>query len=609
MMLLLASNFIAVSANLICTFVPDGLFHLDIMKYVMMYIYYIFHGMAHFMTCIYTVVLISEVTFRKEMVKLISAIFGFDVIVLLSNIFTGRLFVFDAGGTYQRNWGMNFIYFLMELVVGISFLYAWKGRKTVSLRQWSALCCCLLSQLAGITLQIFFPKLLMEGFLLSAGMLVLGASAKNTEHVVNYETKALSGGAFPYRFEQKCLTGQPFCVILIYCKDWKFYSNAFGFEVGEFLLRAISHYLTKMFTEDDVFYFGDEVFGVIFQDYDHYGYQKYIHRIRKKFDTTWEVAGYHIRMEANFLGLRYMDDFTTKEEITSYIHALRNTAKTTELVVLKKDQLIVKDTERIHTIKKLLHKAVMEDGFDVYYQPIYSTHDKRIVSAEALVRLKDTKTIGFVSPEEFIPIAEQTGLIIPLGEIVFEKVCRFLKEHNLEEKGIEYIEVNLSTIQCMEDNLVKRLTAIMQSYGIRPEQINLEITETAKINSMEYVRKNMNYLKEKRISFSLDDYGSGNANLNYLLEFSFDIAKIDKFVLWNAFQNPQYMETLECTIEMLKKLGVRMVMEGVETEEQKKKLEELQCDYFQGYYFSRPLPDEQFVEYLDKSEYGAVAVG
>jgi EAL domain-containing protein (putative c-di-GMP-specific phosphodiesterase class I) len=119
----------------------------------------------------------------------------------------------------------------------------------------------------------------------------------------------------------------------------------------------------------------------------------------------------------------------------------------------------------------------------------------------------------------------------------------------------------------------------------------------------------MNYLKEKRISFSLDDYGSGNANLNYLLEFSFDIAKIDKFVLWNAFQNPQYMETLECTIEMLKKLGVRMVMEGVETEEQKKKLEELQCDYFQGYYFSRPLPDEQFVEYLNTSEYGAAAAG
>lgn len=601
--LLMGCNFAAVAIDIVCCFWPRGIFDKESFNQMLIYLYYISHALVHLLTCFYTMALITGMRYQKELCKFIVGIFVAAGILLLLNPFTQKLFTFAEDGLCQRQWGLIYECFAMELMLALSFVWAYRGRKMISRRQWLALCCCLVSQMAGILFSMYFPRLMAENLMIASGLLLLGSSARNTEHTINYETKALSSHAFSFRFAEKCLLEQPFCMILIYCRDWEFYARAFGFEVGEYLLRAISLYLRKMFTDDDVFYFGNEVFGVIFNDYDHYGYHKYISQMKKHFEQPWEVKGYHICMEANFLGLRYLEDFFTEKDVMDCISGLRNTAFSTDLVVLKKSRLVMKDTERIYKIKKLLHKAVLEDGFDVYYQPIYSTHEKRIVSAEALVRLKDTQTMGFVSPEEFIPIAEQTGQIIPLGEIVFEKVCRFIREENIQEQGIEYIEVNLSTIQCMEDNLVKKLTEIMQKYDIRPEQINLEITETAKINSMEYVRKNMNYLKEKKISFSLDDYGSGNANLNYLLEFSFDIAKIDKFVLWNAFSNPKYMETLECTIQMLKKLGVRMVMEGVETEEQKKKLEELKCDYFQGYYFSRPLSDRQFVEYLKTSEY------
>jgi len=594
---LLVCNLCSLTAALLCEYFPYGVLDLPILNHILTYIHYLAHNLTHSCICVYVLMLAQKKNFKREIFQLICVILFIVLLLLASNPFTKFLFVF-SGGVCQVQWGMSVLYFAMEIIMAVILMRTWEVRQSMPHKQWMEVLICMLAQMLGILIEMLVPQMYIESLLMTAGIVVLGASAKNTKHIINYETKVLSSSTFQFRFEQKRLLGQPFCVILLYCKDWQFYTDAFGFETGEFLLRSIARYLRKLFTEEDVFYFGNQVFGMIFTDYDHYGYQKYITQMRRQFEKPWEVQGYHIRIDACFVGLRYLDDFQNYQDIFECAHGLRNTAQRTDLAVLGKNQLVMKDLERMYRIKALLHKAVREDGFDVFYQPIYSTHSHNIVSAEALVRLKDTKTLGFVSPEEFIPIAEQTGLIIPLGEIVFEKVCRFMKEQKVEEHGIEYIEVNLSTIQCMEEDLMYKITDILKKYGIRPEQINLEITETAKINSMEYVRTNMNYLKQRRLSFSLDDYGSGNANLNYLLEFDFDIAKIDKFVLWNAFQNPKYMETLECTIQMLKQLGVRMVMEGVETEEQKKKLEDLECDYFQGYYFSRPLPPTQFMEYL-----------
>lgn len=602
--ILMHVNFWTLLAIVLYGYSLPGIFGSQWLALSLVYIYYIGHNVIHLLVCVYALLLAQKLKYKKGRYRLHIIFLTITAVVLLLNGIHPFLFTIENDRIYTH-WGINIARFIMAFLMIVTLVRIYRNKKAISGKQWNELIISFDLLLGGIAADFLLPGMFIENFLMTVGLMVLCASADNMEHTVNYETKALSVRAFSYRFEQKCLLKQPFCVILIYCKDWQFYTNAFGFETGEFLLRSVAQYLRRLFGEDDVFYFGNEVFGVMFTDYEHYGYHKYIQQIRTKFESPWDVDNYHICMEACFLGLNYLEDFKTDRDVLECVQGLRNTAKkTTEYAILKKDQLVMKDVERIHKIRGLLHKAILEDGFDVFYQPIYSTHTKRIVSAEALVRLKDTQTIGFVSPEEFIPIAEQTGLISAIGEIVFEKVCSFMKEYQVEEMGIEYIEVNLSTIQCMEDDLIDKITSIMEKYSIRPEQINLEITETAKINSMEYVRSNMNYLKQKRISFSLDDYGSGNANLNYLLEFRFDIAKIDKFVLWNAFQNPKYMETLECTIQMLKQLGVRMVMEGVETEEQKKKLEELKCDYFQGYYFSRPLPPEQFINYLNNCSVG-----
>ncbi len=145
---------------------------------------------------------------------------------------------------------------------------------------------------------------------------------------------------------------------------------------------------------------------------------------------------------------------------------------------------------------------------------------------------------------------------------------------------------------------MERLNAIVTECGIEPEKINLEITETEQATEMETFRANVFALQNQGFTFSLDDYGTGYSNLEILYRLPFHIAKIDKSLLWGAFENPKAMITLDSTIKLAKNLGLKIVVEGVETKEHFNKMVELGCEYLQGYYFSKPIEKEKFMQYL-----------
>lgn len=248
-------------------------------------------------------------------------------------------------------------------------------------------------------------------------------------------------------------------------------------------------------------------------------------------------------------------------------------------------------------IEKAIELAIDRDTIEVYYQPIFNTEKQCYTSAEALVRLND-ELLGYISPEIFIPIAEKNGMILKLGTMIFEKVCRFISEENLKDTTIEYIEVNVSVVQCMQQNFVEELIEIMDYYHIAPEQINLEVTETAAVNSISILQENIEKLHAKGISFSLDDYGSGYSTLGYLHQLPFQIIKLDKLMVWDAFENERAGITLKFTVGMLKELKVRIVAEGVETQEQQMHLTGIGCDYLQGWYYSKAIPGEEFAQLI-----------
>jgi EAL domain-containing protein (putative c-di-GMP-specific phosphodiesterase class I) len=270
-----------------------------------------------------------------------------------------------------------------------------------------------------------------------------------------------------------------------------------------------------------------------------------------------------------------------------------------------KDEIVDIDniTQRMHRKHEVAHaveRAIAGETFEVYYQPIYDVAEGSFTCSEALVRLKDDK-LGFISPEEFIPMSEDDGSILDIGDIVFKKVCEFIKETQCTlGSGVHYIEVNLSPVQCVHENIVDRLRVIMKKYGVSPAWINFEITETAQYNEDESMHHNIEKLYDNGSKFSIDDYGSGFASADYLFKLPVDIVKIDKGILWQAMENPNAMVVLKNTMKMVKELGKKIVVEGVENQEMVDILKSFGCDYMQGYFFSKPVPAEDYMKFLDE---------
>lgn len=241
--------------------------------------------------------------------------------------------------------------------------------------------------------------------------------------------------------------------------------------------------------------------------------------------------------------------------------------------------------------------AVENDGFVVYYQPIYSISKGKISALEALVRIVD-KDGKLFFPDTFIPVAEKNGMILKLGNCVLRKVCEFMRTKKLEQLGIEYVEVNLSAIQCMQVDLASQFLDIMAEQQIPPHRINLEITETAALTSQKILLRNMEQLMAVGTTFSLDDYGTGYSSLSYVLKLPVHFIKLDKDMVWSYFANPKSAVVLRYEVAMMHDLGLSIVAEGVEDENQYMAMKELGIDYIQGYYFSKPVPPDALLDLL-----------
>ncbi len=253
---------------------------------------------------------------------------------------------------------------------------------------------------------------------------------------------------------------------------------------------------------------------------------------------------------------------------------------------------------KFKAMSKEITDALNEDRIKVFYQPIYSIAQKKYVSAEALVRIegKDGKLI---MPGEFIGVAEQTGQIAELGLAVFRKACQFIKNSHLKEKGINYLEINLSAVQCVRDELADQYIKIMEELEIDPGMINLEITESAALSSKETLLENMNRLIDYGVEFSLDDFGTGYSNLNYIMELPVSIVKFDRQMTNSYFESEKGKLIMEAAIGMIKAVGTKIVSEGVETQNQFDILEQVCIDFIQGYYFSKPVCEEEFLKLLE----------
>lgn len=192
-------------------------------------------------------------------------------------------------------------------------------------------------------------------------------------------------------------------------------------------------------------------------------------------------------------------------------------------------------------------------------------------------------------------------MIIEIGKRVFEKACQFFQQNKLEEYGIEYIEVNLSTVQCVNDNLADDYIEIMENTQIDPHHINLEITESTSQYGKQTMIANMKKMIDYGVNFALDDFGTGASNLNYIVEMPVKIVKFDRGMIQAYFASGKAKYVMDAAMHMIHGMGLKIVAEGVETNEEYRKMDEIKINFIQGYYFSRPLPEQEFLEFMRRN--------
>lgn len=259
--------------------------------------------------------------------------------------------------------------------------------------------------------------------------------------------------------------------------------------------------------------------------------------------------------------------------------------------------LLQAETERRLTLISFIRKALEKEEFSIYYQPVIDIVNNNIVGAEALIRWQHP-TLGFISPVEFIPLAEETGLIRPIGDWVLRRVSQDMRHwQKLGLKPIQ-ISINKSPKQFSSDECSANWKTTLEEYDIPLSRVTVEITESVFIEKGEHSTKSLTNMRKMGIKVALDDFGTGYSSLSYLKRFPVDILKIDREFINEITTNPSDALLVETIITLAEKMKLKVIAEGVETKEQLEFLKKNNCRYIQGYYFSKPLPYEEFKIYL-----------
>lgn len=262
------------------------------------------------------------------------------------------------------------------------------------------------------------------------------------------------------------------------------------------------------------------------------------------------------------------------------------------------NQRLIPIRQRRLEVLSLLRRTLYDDTpVIVHYQPIIDASDNRIIAAEALMRLNDEQ-MGIVWPGEFIPAAEQAGLITRLTEVMVRKVCHFLHEHTHLAENLGHISINISAEDLASTEIALRLLTTILDSKIDPSKLVFEVTESMLLGNREQIKRNWDLFAQHGIRFMLDDFGTGYSNLETLVTLPFEIIKIDRSVVSNATNNYQLLSMIT---SMLQQLDKQFVAEGIETKEQLAIATAQGVHYIQGYLFSKPVEEEQLLEWMSGS--------
>lgn len=419
----------------------------------------------------------------------------------------------------------------------------------------------------------------------------------------DYLTDLPNRRAFTHMLESALLTlrsEESIAVMYIDLDDFKSINDGLGHSYGDELIIDVSHRLLEATDENDFLArFNGDKFIILTQNLKEEDYDGKIKRIQKVFSYPFTLAMREFFITTS-TGIVYVPkDGNTAQDIIRNVDAAMYAAKETgkNTYCYYDESINEKLLEKIEQ-QSDIRRAIENEEFVVYYQPLIDLSTEKIVGFEALVRWMHPEK-GLVLPDEFIPIAEETGLIVPIGRWVLKKACEQLKEWEDMDYDTLIMSVNLSARQFKDVDIIKMVHEIVEETKVNSNYLKLEITETIALNNLEYTIETIEKLNEIGVAFSLDDFGTGHSSMSYLKELPVKNLKIDKSFLDTALDNTRDQKIISAIINLAQILKLEVVAEGVEYPDQAHFLKDALCDKAQGYLYSKPIPGEEAKAFLD----------
>ncbi|WP_172370081.1 EAL domain-containing protein [Sporosarcina jiandibaonis] len=429
---------------------------------------------------------------------------------------------------------------------------------------------------------------------------------KLVEHMAYYDylTELPNRRLFKKKVEEKIKQAQiennKFALMFIDLDRFKNINGSMGHSIGDKILLDVGERLKKYVRNEDIVgrHGGDE-FVVLLPSTGESEAEAVANQIIHGFSEPFYINSIEVYIDPSIGISLFPDDGTTYDQLTSNADSAMFIAKE------KRNNTPQFFTEKLaHIIKEKtlleaeIRQALQKNQFEVYYQPQVNMKTGEIIGLEALLRWHHP-TMGNISPSRFIPIAEETGLIIPVGQWVLETACAQMK--NWQDKGIAdfRISVNVSIHQFHQPSFVEHVKETLEKTGLLSKYLNLEITESMTSDKKNF-QETLSKIRNANIDVSIDDFGTGYSSLSYLSKFPITHLKIDQAFIQELSRSNQAI--IKTIITLAKNLCLTVIAEGVETQEQASFLEDLHCDEAQGFFYSKPLPREQVEVFLKENK-------
>ncbi len=529
-----------------------------------------------------------------------------NMLLLLINPFTHLVFEVTEPAIYHRRplviifYITGFIFAIWGLGVIIKFKSIVKKDKILTLLILYPIV------IAGVIVQALNPAILIEMLSVAVAVLFFMIVLQRHEYQIDPITGALKYTTSTERITTIFEMHKPITVILIKVAN----HGNLRLYLGQSLYNKYLHMQTESFSSItarrnypvDIFYLENGTYAILSDDYDINKAMPVAEDIRKYMEKPMNVDEYTVLTDGRICIVRCPEDIEELSTMFTFVTNFHETMGDTKDVMLYAEHRNDREFMIRNEMDDILNRAISENLFEMHYQPIYSVTEDRYVGAEALIRLRDEK-YGMIPPGIFIPMAESNGAIHAIGDFVLSEVFDFIARYDLDELKLDYIEINLSASQCIEVDLVDKIMHMIATKGIDAEKVSLEITETAADINPAIVDANVQKLHEEGIRFALDDYGTGYSNIRRVTMLPVDEVKLDRSFV-KEIDNPQMWIVIQDTISMLREMGKEVLVEGVETEEVAKRLTDAKpdlfqgCELIQGFYYCKPLPEQEFIEFI-----------